>query len=71
MARGMRKNVGRRGGGEEVVERGGNGETENKRKGRSGMEAGVEDGRGGLRKVSRMIDKNGRVNGGNGSPEGG
>lgn len=29
------------------------------------------DGRGGLRKVSRMIDKNGRVNGGNGSPEGG
>lgn len=35
------------------------------------MEAGVEDGRGELRKVSRMIDKNGRVSGGNGSPEGG
>lgn len=35
------------------------------------MEAGVEDGRGGLRKVSQMIDKNGRVSGGNGSPEGG
>lgn len=33
------------------------------------MEAGVEDGRGGLRKVSQMIDKNGRVSGGNGSPE--
>lgn len=35
------------------------------------MEAGVEDGRGGLRKVSRMIDKNGRMSGGNESPEGG
>lgn len=33
------------------------------------VETGVEDGRGGLRKVSRMIDKNGRVSGENGSPE--
>lgn len=54
MARGMRKNVGRRGGGEKVVERGGNG-------------GGRWEGR--LRKVSRMIDKNGRVSGENGSPE--
>lgn len=35
------------------------------------MEAGVEDGRGGLRKVSRMIDKNGRVSGENEILEGG